>query len=109
MEYVSRFDCVCIILYMAIRGKLFCRAGHYFLVFVIFLKNLEEEPALQCRRQFERRTRRHGSLVQGLLRESWIRGCSASRTILSAGLQDYEDKRLMTLSRVRKVRSLAWK
>src|SRR3954464_15091234 len=51
--------CVCIILYMAIRGNLFCRAGHYFLVFIIFLKNLEEEPALQCRRQFARRTRRH--------------------------------------------------
>src|SRR3954470_16312283 len=25
---------------MAIRGKLFCRAGHYFLVFIIFLKKL---------------------------------------------------------------------
>jgi len=37
------------------------------LVFIIFLKNLEEEPALQCRRQFARRTRRHWSLVQGLL------------------------------------------
>src|SRR3954463_2384786 len=51
--------CVNIILYVAIRGNLFCRAGHYFLVLLIFLKNLEEEPALQCRRQLARRTRRH--------------------------------------------------
>src|SRR3954466_8478769 len=43
------------------------------------------------------------------VRESWIRGCSASRTILSAGLQDYEDTRWKTSSRVRKVLSLAWK
>ena len=35
------------------------------------------------------------------VRESWIRGCSGSRTIPSAGLQDYEDTRLKTLSRVR--------
>src|SRR3954463_16363317 len=43
------------------------------------------------------------------LRESWIRGCSGSRTIPSAGLQDYEDTRLKTSSRVRKGLSLAWK
>src|SRR4051812_23865721 len=43
------------------------------------------------------------------LRDSWIRGCSDSRTIPSAGLQDYEDTRLKTSSRVRKVLSLAWK
>src|SRR3954467_7686628 len=51
-------------------------------------------------------------LVDQLLwdqRESWIRGCSTSRTIPSAGLQDYEDTRLKTSSRVRKVLSLAWK
>ena len=69
----------------------------------------EEEPALQCRRQYARRTRRHWSLVQGLLRESWIRGCSGSRTIPSAGLLDYEDTRLKTSSRVRMGLSLAWK
>src|SRR3954463_12000262 len=45
----------------------------------------------------------------GFVRESWIRGCSDSRTIPSAGLQDYEDTRLKTSSRVRKVLSLAWK
>src|SRR3954469_20620359 len=43
------------------------------------------------------------------LRESWITGCSDSRTISSAGLQDYEDTRLKTSSCVRKVLSLAWK
>ena len=43
------------------------------------------------------------------LRESWIRGCSDSRTIPSAGLLDYEDTRLKTPSRVRKGFSLAWK
>src|SRR3954470_710558 len=43
------------------------------------------------------------------LRESWIRGCSGSRTIPSAGLQDYEDTRLKTSSRVRMGLSLAWK
>src|SRR3954467_15876825 len=32
--------CAYIILYTAIRGNLFCRAGHYFLVFIIFLKKL---------------------------------------------------------------------
>ena len=41
----------------------------------------KEEPALQCRRKFARRTRRHWSPVQGLLRESWIRGSPDSRTI----------------------------
>ena len=45
----------------------------------------------------------------GLLRESWIRGVSDSRTIPSAGLLDYEDTRLKTSSRVRKGLSLAWK
>ena len=45
----------------------------------------------------------------GLLRESWIRGCSGSRTIPSAGLLDYEDTRLKTSSRVRMGLSLAWK
>ena len=45
----------------------------------------------------------------GLLRESWLRGCSDSRTIPSAGLLDYEDTRLKTSSRVRKGLSLAWK
>src|SRR4051812_4422277 len=43
------------------------------------------------------------------LRESWIRGCSGSRTIPSAGLPDYEDTRLKTSSRVRMGLSLAWK
>src|SRR3954466_15596072 len=73
------------------------------------MKNLEEEPALQCRRQSARRTRRHRSLVEGLVRESWIRGCPGSRTIPSAGLLDYEDTRLKTSSRVRMGLSLAWK
>src|SRR3954463_8747300 len=54
--------------------------------------------ALQCAR----------GRVRGL-RESWIRGCSDSRTIPSAGLQDYEDTRLKTSSRVRKDLFLAWK
>src|SRR4051812_43770780 len=49
------------------------------------------------------------SMEPRCLRESWIRGCSASRTIPSAGLHDYEDTRLKTSSRVRKVLSLAWK
>src|SRR5512132_4409646 len=44
-----------------------------------------------------------------LLRESWIRGCPDGRTIPTAGLLDYEDTRLKTLSRVRKGLSLAWK
>ena len=69
----------------------------------------EKEPALQCQRQSARRTHRHRSLVQGLLRESWIRGCSGSRIIPSAGLLDYEDTRLKTSSRVRMGLSLAWK
>ena len=43
------------------------------------------------------------------LRESWIRGCSGSRTIPSVGLQNYEDTRLKTASRVRMGLSLAWK
>ena len=43
------------------------------------------------------------------LRESWIRGCSDSRTIPSAELLDYEDTGLKTPSRVRKGLSLAWK
>ena len=43
------------------------------------------------------------------LRESWIRGCSDSRNIPSAGLLDYEDTRLKTSSRVREGLSLAWK
>ena len=41
----------------------------------------EKEPALQCQRQSARRTHRHWSLVQGLLRESWIKGSSDSWTI----------------------------
>ena len=41
--------------------------------------------------------------------ESWIRGCPDGRTIPSAGLLDYEDTRLKTLSRVREGLSLAWK
>src|SRR3954465_13020316 len=45
----------------------------------------------------------------GLVRESWIRGCSDSRTIPSAGLLDYEDTRLKTSSRVWIGLSLAWK
>ena len=49
------------------------------------------------------------SLVQGLLRESWIRGCPDGWTIPSAGLLDYEDTRLKTSSRVRMGLSLAWK
>ena len=49
------------------------------------------------------------SLVQGLLWESWIRGSSDSRTIPSAGLLDYEDTGLKTLSRVRMGLYLAWK
>ena len=43
------------------------------------------------------------------LRESWIRGCSDSRTIPSVGLLDYEDTRLKTSSHVREGLSLAWK
>ena len=46
--------------------------------------------------------------VVAWLRESWIRGCSGSRTIPLAGLQDYEDTRLKTSSRVRMGLSLAW-
>ena len=69
-----------------------------------------EEPALQCRRQSVRRTHRHRSLVRGLLRESWIRGSSDSRTIsFLAGLLEYEDTRLKTSTRVRMGLSLAWK
>ena len=41
----------------------------------------EEEPTLQCRRQHCAPTHNHWSLVQGLLRESWIRGSPDSRTI----------------------------
>ena len=47
--------------------------------------------------------------IIGLVRESWIRGCPDGRTIPSAGLLDYEDKRLKTSSRVRNGLSLAWK
>src|SRR3954469_3604171 len=55
------------------------------------------------------RTSRIIENTEDMLRESWIRGCSASRTIPSAGLQDYEDTRWKTSSRVRKDLSLAWK
>src|SRR3954467_6413040 len=75
--------CVNIILSMAICGNLFCGALHYLWCLQSSMKDLEEEPALQCRRQSARRTRCHLSLVQGLLRESWIRGCLGSRTIPS--------------------------
>src|SRR3954469_2822523 len=50
-----------------------------------------------------------GRIYLWTLRESWIRGCSDSRTIPSVGLQDYEDTRLKTSSRVRMGLSLAWK
>ena len=55
---------------------------------------------------------RGNSLTEGKsssssLRESWIRGCPDGRTIPSAGLLDYEDTRLKTLSRVRMGLSLA--
>ena len=40
---------------------------------------------------------------------SWIRGSSDSRTMYLAGLLDYEDTRLKTLSRVRVGLSFAWK
>ena len=43
------------------------------------------------------------------MRESWIRGCLDGRTISSAGLLDYEDTRLKTMSRDRKGLSLASK
>ena len=33
-------------------------------------------------------------MVQGLLRESWIRECPDGRTIPSAGLLDYEDTKI---------------
>src|SRR3954469_3337047 len=48
-------------------------------------------------------------VLLGALRESWIRGCLGSWTIPSAGLQDYEDTRLKTSSRVQMGLSLAWK
>src|SRR4051812_32364946 len=48
-----------IILSMAVCGNLFCRAGHCSWCLQSSMKDLEEEPALQCRRQSARRTRRH--------------------------------------------------
>ena len=71
-------------------------------------QDLESNPPCNGE-QSTRRTHHHCSLVRGLLRESWIRGCSGSRTIPSAGLLDYEDTRLKTSSRVRMGLSLAWK
>ena len=49
------------------------------------------------------------SLKPGSGATEGIRACSGSRTIPSAGLQDYEDTRLKTSSRVRMGLSLAWK
>src|SRR4051812_24657402 len=108
-EYVSRLD---LCKYYSLYGnmwKLILQSRTLSLCSKSSMKYLEEEPALQRRRQSARRTRRHWSLVQGLLRESWIRGCQDSQTIPSAGLLDYEDTRLKTSSRVQKGLSLAWK
>ena len=49
------------------------------------------------------------SLVQGLLRESWIRGAPLAGLSPLDGLLDYEDTRLKTSSRVRMGLYLAWK
>ena len=49
------------------------------------------------------------SLVQGLFRESWIRGLRTAGLYPLAGLLDYEDTRLKTSSRVRMGLYLAWK
>ena len=108
-EYVSRLD---LCKYYSLYGnmwKLILQSRILPLCSKSSMKYLEEEPALQCRRQSVRRTRHHCSLVQGLLRESWIRGCPDSRTIPSAGLLDYVGTRLKTSSRVQKGLSLAWK
>ena len=45
------------------------------------LEYSEMEPVLQCQRQTTCWTHRHWSLVQGLLRESWIWGYPDNRTI----------------------------
>ena len=108
-EYVSRLD---LCKYYSLYGnmwKLILQSRTLSLCSKSSMKYLEEEPALQCRRQSACRTHRHWSLVQGLLRESWIRGCPDSRTIIIGRLQDYEDTRLKTSSRVRMGLSLAWK
>ena len=108
-EYVSRLD---LCKYYSLYGnmwKLILQSQTLSLCSKSSMKYMEEEPALQCWRQYARRTRSHWRLVRGLLRESWIRGCSGSRIIPLAGLQDYEDTRLKTLSRVRMGLSLAWK
>ena len=84
MEYVSRLD---LYKYYSLYGsmwKLILQSRTLSLCSKSSMKYLEEEPALQCRRQFARQTCRHWSLVQGLLRESWIRGCLDSRTIPSS-------------------------
>src|SRR3954471_5893529 len=100
---------VLFILSMAICGNLFLQSRTLFLVFTIFLEELGGGTRLAMPKTICAPDSSSLNLVQGLLRESWIRGCSASRTIPSAGLQDYEDTRLKTSSHVRMGLSLAWK
>ena len=89
--------------------NLFCRVRHYPCIQTLLWRIRRRNPPCNAEDNTARQTHRHWSLVQGLLRESWIRGCSGSRTIPSAGLLDYEDTRLKTSSRVRMGLYLAWK
>ena len=89
--------------------KLILQSRTLLLVFTIFYEGLGEGTHLAMPKTIcapDSSSLKPGS---GATRKSWIRGCSGSRTIPSAGLLDYEDTRLKTSSRVRMGLSLAWK
>ena len=73
------------------------------------MKYLEEEPTLQCRRQYARRTHRHEAWFRGYRGSPGLGGIRTARLYPLVGLLDYEDTILKTSSRVRMGLSLAWK
>src|SRR4051812_10051739 len=109
MEYVSRLD---LCKYYSLYGnmwKLILQSQTLSFVFKIFYEVLGGGTRLAMPKTICAPDSSSLKRVQGLLRESWIRGCPDGRTIPSVGLLDYEDTRLKTSSRVRKGLSLAWK
>ena len=63
-----------------------------FLVYLTRQELPEDQNEARC---IVRRSKAY-KVHEGRVRESWIRGCSDSRIIPSAGLLDYEDARLKT-------------
>ena len=63
--------------------NLFCRVGHYPCIQILLWCIRRRNPPCNAEDNTARRTHRHGSLVQGLLRESWIRGYLDSRTVFN--------------------------